>query len=173
MLPVLPQFTPSDVLELWAVIAAPACTWWTLSIAFRRYRKRQWFKRQADMRALRAMSWQAFESWTGELFRDEGYRVTERKKEGRDGGTDLTLSKAGRKFIVQCKHYRSGSVGVQVIREMAGVALREKAEAAIVVTIGRFTYEAKKDAARLPVRLIDGNELLRMRSRKMSAAGRK
>lgn len=47
---------------------------------------------------------------------------------------------------------------------MAGVALREKAEAAIVVTIGRFTYEAKKDAARLPVRLIDGQELLRMKS---------
>ncbi|MFL9935418.1 restriction endonuclease [Paraburkholderia sp. RL18-103-BIB-C] len=116
------------------------------------------------------MSWGDFERWTGELLRDEGYRVTERKKEGRDGGTDLTLSKAGRKYVVQCKHYRNSSVGVQVIREMAGVALREKAEAAIVVTIGRFTYEAKKDAARLPVRLIDGQELLRMKSQRQPVA---
>jgi restriction system protein len=166
MLPVLPQFSPSDVLELWAAVAALACGWWAIGFAVRRYRRRQWFKRQADMRALRSMSWRDFEAFTGELFRDEDYRVTQRKKEGRDGGTDLTLSKAGRKYIVQCKHYRSGSVGVQVIREMAGVVLREKAEAAIVVTIGRFTYEAKKDAARLPVRLIDGQELLRMRSQR-------
>jgi restriction system protein len=116
------------------------------------------------------MSWQQFETWTGELFREHGYRVAERKKEGRDGGTDLMLSRAGRKYVVQCKQYRSNSVGVQIIREMAGVALREKAEAAIVVTVGRFTVEARKDAARLPVRLIDGQELLRMKSQRQPVA---
>jgi restriction system protein len=163
MLPALPQFTPSDVVLLWASVAALACGWWALGFAIRRYRRRQWFKRQADMRALRSMSWNDFERFTAELFRDEGYRVTERKTEGRDGGIDLILSRAGRKFVVQCKHYRNSSVGVQVIREMAGVAHREKAAAAFVVTVGRFTSEAKKDAARLPVRLIDGQELLRMR----------
>ncbi|WP_408119799.1 restriction endonuclease [Caballeronia grimmiae] len=106
------------------------------------------------------MSWREFETLTGEVFRGLGYGVRETGGGGPDGGIDLILRKSGRKYLVQCKHYRKNSVGAGIVRELAGVAVREKAHGIIVVTVGKFTRQARLFAAGLPVRLIDGTSLL-------------
>lgn len=133
-----------------------------VSIAIQRHRRRKWAAQQTDMRALRSMTWRDFETLTAELFRGRGYAVKETGGGGPDGGIDLILRKSGRKYLVQCKHYRKSSVGAPIVRELAGVAVREKAHGVIVVTVGKFTPAAREFAAGLPVELIDGPALLRM-----------
>jgi restriction system protein len=134
--------------------------------ATNRRRRRQWAARQSSMTALLALHWSEFETFTGEVFRGLGYCVDETGRDGPDGGMDLILRKGGRKFIVQCKHYRARQVGVQIVREMAGVSVREKANGAIIVTVGRFTRAARADAAALAVQLVDGPALLRLMRRR-------
>ncbi len=67
--------------------------------------------------ALDGMSWQQFELLVGEAFRLQGYQVTETG----GGGIDLVLRKGGEKYLVQCKQWKSFSVGVPVVRELYGV----------------------------------------------------
>lgn len=119
------------------------------------------------------MTWQDFETLTGEVFRGQGYAVKEMGGGGPDGGIDLILRKSGRKYLVQCKHYRKGSVGVSVVRELAGAAVREKAYGIIIVTVGKFTREAQRFASGLSIRLIDGETLLDLSNRERSAQNRK
>jgi HJR/Mrr/RecB family endonuclease len=60
-----------------------------------------------------------FESYIGELFREQGYFVME-TDEGPDNGVDLVLKKDGEKTYVQCKHWKANSVGVEKVRELLG-----------------------------------------------------
>jgi restriction endonuclease Mrr len=83
------------------------------------------------------------EMLVGEAFRLKGYRIEELGGRGADGGIDLVLRKSGKKFLVQCKQWRSYKVGVGVIREHFGVMTAEKADGGFVVTSGRFTAEAR------------------------------
>lgn len=110
------------------------------------------------------MSWQAFERYTGELFRDKGYSVTQIGGRGKDGGVDLIVHKAARKYVVQCKRYRSKSIGVPIVRELIGAAVENQAHGAIFITVGNFTTDARKFASNLPsslsLHLIDGTTLI-------------
>jgi restriction system protein len=162
-LPGVSQAANAPFLFMGVIIAATCLVAgsYFLKLALRRHRRRQWFARQKSMQALRSMSWQEFETLTGEAFRQQGYSVRETGS-GADGGIDLILHKGGRKYLVQCKHYRKHSVGAPVIRELAGVAVRERAHGIIVVTIGTYTHAARAFAKGLPVRLIDGPSLLSM-----------
>jgi restriction system protein len=140
-----------------------------------RRRRRRWSQQFRSIRRLQAMSWLELEALTGEIFRED-YDVEGRGGGGPDGGIDLilwtprilwrvwTLWKRRRKYVVSCKHSRDGtrSIGVRVVREIAGVARREKADGAIVVTTGKFSKDAVSDAMKLSVRLIDGPALLRL-----------
>lgn len=157
-----------DLTLFFVIVAGTAsllCGGRLFSIGLKRYRRRKWSRQQTDMRALRSMSWRDFETLTAEVFRGRGYAVKETGGGGPDGGIDLILRKSGRKYLVQCKHYRKSSVGASIVRELAGVAIREKAHGVIVVTVGKFTPAAREFASGLPVRLIDGPALLRMQQR--------
>ncbi len=67
----------------------------------------------------------------------------------RDGGYDLFGLDADRqRILVQVKRYKSTrKIGVSVIREFAGVLLREDVRQGIVVTTTRFTRPARQEAA--------------------------
>ena len=106
--------------------------------------------------ALDGMSWQEFEQLVGEAFRLQGYQVTETGGGGADGGIDLVLRKGGEKYLVQCKQWKSFSVGVPVVRELYGVMAAKGATGGFVVTSGRFTDEATAFASGRNVKLIDG-----------------
>jgi len=129
------------------------------------YRRRQRQNLVADVvgskaaDALDGMSWQQFELLVGEAFRLQGYQVTETGGGGADGGVDLVLRKSGEKFLVQCKQWKSFSVGVTVVRELYGVMAAKGATGGFVVTSGRFTEEATAFASGRNVKLIDGTLL--------------
>jgi restriction system protein len=131
----------------------------------KRRRRRKWAKQQSDIRALWALDCWEFEVLVGEVFRELGYRVKDTGGGGADGGIDHIVQKDGRTDLVQTKHYRTKSVGAGVIRELAGVVMREKAHGGIVVTVGKFTKAARKEAACLPIGLIDGPALVQLKTK--------
>jgi restriction system protein len=106
------------------------------------------------------MSWQDFELLVGECFRRLGYRVTETGQGGADGGVDLLLRRDTKKILVQCKRWRSSSVGAPVVREMFGLMVHHSADRVKIVCCGKFTREATAFASGKPVDLISGEALL-------------
>lgn len=153
----VPTLQPSELLAILALCSAVATLW---GYTRRRLRRRSLWARQRDLATLKAMTWQEFELLVGETFRRLGYRITETGGGGADGGADLIVVKRGRRFVIQCKHYRTGRVGAPVVREMVGVAVHEKAQGAFVVTVGSFTKAAQAFALGKPLHLVDGKQLL-------------
>lgn len=103
-----------------------------------------------------------FELMVGSALRASGFTVTNQTLPGPDGGVDLVVSKDGKKFLVQCKHWQSKSVGVEIIREIKGVVATRGAGGGIVVTSSRFTNDAREFAGRSGILLIDGRDLERL-----------
>lgn len=144
-------------------LAAAVAAWW--GYYRRRRKRRQLWARQRDLDTLRAMTWQEFEQLTGETFRRLGYVVAETGGGGADGGLDLLLTKDGRRFAVQCKHYNRTKAGAPVVRDAVGVAVHVRAAAVFVVALAGFTRQAHDYAKGKPVHLIDGQQLLRLIAR--------
>lgn len=117
---------------------------------------------QSSIESIRDMSWQEFELLVGEAFRRKGFEVRENGGGGADGGIDLILTKNGKKSIVQCKRWKTFSIGVPLIRELYGVMTAERANDCIFVSSGNYTAEARLFAEDKPIWLIDGTELLEM-----------
>ncbi len=119
--------------------------------------------------AVHALSWQRFEQLIADLFRRQGYVVREHARQSAgtgDGGVDLILTDPrtpGGEYLVQCKQYKSWDVGEPKVREFYGAmaAWRTRCEG-IIVTCGRFTLPAKDFAKDKPLRLIDGDGLIRL-----------
>jgi restriction system protein len=71
-------------------------------------------EKQTSLDSIGDLSWRQFESLVGEVFRRKGYLVLENPSDGADGGVDLRLRRNGVLTFVQCKHWKSRSVGVTV-----------------------------------------------------------
>jgi restriction system protein len=111
---------------------------------------------------LDAMSSADFEMLVGEAFRRIGYTVQDNPTAGPDGGVDLVLRKGGETFLVQCKQWRTRTVGVSVVRELYGVVSARRAAGGFVVTTGRFTPDALAFAPGSAIEFIDGQRLTKM-----------
>jgi restriction system protein len=109
--------------------------------------------------AVARLTWSEFERITGEGFRRQGFAVADNLRGGPDGGVDLVLRKGSKQILVQCKHWRSSSVGVAVVRELYGVMTARSADGGFVVTSGSFTPDAWDFAAQCGIELIDGARL--------------
>src|SRR5258708_18171105 len=120
-------------------------------------------RRQRALSDLAAVSWQQFEEVIADACR-HGYQFREVGGRGTaDGGVDLVLTRAGETTIVQAKHWRSDRVGVQLVRELYGVQRASHAQHAMfVVSMGRYTADARRFAAQVGMTLVDGDELLRI-----------
>ncbi len=121
--------------------------------------------------ALDGMSWREFELLVGEVFRLQGYEVTELGGKGPDGGVDLILRRDQEKFLVQCKQWKAFKVGVAVVRELYGVMAVQGAAGGFVVTSGSFTDEAIKFASGRNVTLVDGPKLFGLIQQAKAARG--
>lgn len=146
----LAPFAGALVLMIWAA----AEVW--------KFTQRRHLERQTGVGSVEALGWQEFEALLAEAFRRQGFSVAQAQSPGPDGGIDLRLEKAGAVTLVQCKHWKATRVGVRVVRELYGVVTSERAQSGIVVTSGGFTQEAVEFAARTPIRLIGGEELIAM-----------
>ena len=116
----------------------------------------------ANASVLNEPSWQDFELLVGEAFRRQGFSVHEQGGGGADGGVDLTISKDGKRYLVQCKQWKTQQVGVKPVRELAGLVATHGAASGIFVSSGGYTEEAKAFAAKARIKLIDGETLHRM-----------
>lgn len=108
------------------------------------------------------MSWREFEMLISQFFRKQGFSVIDNRSSGPDGGVDLRLKKNGKTTLVQCKHWKSRKVGVQIIREQLGLQFSNVADNTIVVTSGVFTDEAVNFAKDNNITLLGGAELLKI-----------
>lgn len=115
--------------------------------------------------AMRQMTWLEFEMLVGQVFRMQGYTVTETGGGGADGGVDLILKKDNERFLVQCKQWKALKVSVNVVRELYGVMAAHGAAGGFVVTSGVFTEDAKAFVKGKNVALIDGSMLTSLAKR--------
>jgi hypothetical protein len=109
-----------------------------------------------------------FELLVADIFSTMGFGV-EVTKSSHDGGRDLILFNDGEnQAIVEVKRYRN-KVGVNLIRQLRGVQLRDDIKKAILVTTSHFTSVAIRESrARNPVQhgfemnLVDAEDLMKM-----------
>lgn len=111
---------------------------------------------------IRHLDAEEFEWLVGELYRRDGWKVEESgRQDGPDGNIDLRLVKDRERRIVQCKRWTSWRVGVDDIRAFAGTLLREGLDGAagIFVTFSDFTSQARDEARRVGITVIDNRDL--------------
>jgi len=130
--------------------------------AFNQFRKGKMLESVSGSESIQSLNWREFEELVAEAFRRKGYFVLENPEKGPDGGVDIRLRKGGNLILVQCKHWKSGKVGVKTVRELYGVMAAKQAYAGIIVTFGTFTEDAKKFATGKSIELISGNQLLKL-----------
>lgn len=116
------------------------------------------------LKALQSISPRQFEQLIERLYVAMGYWA-EVTPYTQDGGVDVTARKASPTgfdtVIIQCKHYLSGAVGEQVVRELIGTwQIRRDATHAVLATSGEFSRNAVTLAQRHRIQLIDGSYLL-------------
>ncbi len=120
------------------------------------------------MAVLRNLPPDGFERLCQRLLRESGFeRVTVTGKSG-DGGIDgigiLQMNAfVSFKVLFQCKRY-TGSVNASQVRDFRG-AMMGRADKGIIMTTGKFTPDAGKEAVRdgvPPIELVDGEKLIDM-----------
>ena len=74
----------------------------------------------------------------------------------------------GKKAIVQCKRY-TNTVGPDVVRELYGTLMHERAAHAFLVTSAVISDSAREWARRKPMTLIDGATLVQIAAALYSA----
>jgi restriction system protein len=115
---------------------------------------------QTSLASLRDLPWKRFEDVLAEAYRRRGYQVVETLGGGADGGVDLRLRKDEHAIVVQCKRWKGKPVPVQVVRELYGVMIDQRASAAKIVATTSFTSDAVAFAKGKPIELVDSNALL-------------
>ncbi|WP_084002073.1 restriction endonuclease [Diaphorobacter sp. J5-51] len=113
---------------------------------FARQHRKDLLKNASLEQDLSQMGWLEFELLIGEVYRRQGYKVQEFGGDGPDGGVDLVLKRPGETVLIQCKHWKSISVGVDVVRQIYGVMAAKNATACKVVISGAYTEAALKFA---------------------------
>ena len=109
-----------------------------------------------------------FERICQRLLRESGFKKVVVTGKSGDGGIDgegiLEINALiSFKVLFQSKRYK-GSVGSSTIRDFRG-AMQGRADKGIIITTGRFTKEAKKEATRdgaPPIELVDGDSLVKL-----------
>lgn len=111
---------------------------------------------------LHQIEWRRFEALVEALFQQSGFR-TESQSHGTDEGIDIWLymDSLGPKAInlVQCKHWHNKRVGVDKVRELAGVLANKNIPRGQFVTSSSFTPDAIRFAQETKINLIDSAAL--------------
>jgi restriction endonuclease family protein len=101
-----------------------------------------------------------FEKEVAKLYEAHGYDVQVTKGSG-DGGIDIFLEKAGRRYGVQCKNHHK-AIGPAAIRDLYGAMSHEGLDAGIFIASSGYTKGAKEFARNKAITLLDINNVLRM-----------
>jgi len=116
------------------------------------------------LHVLKDMPADGFERLAQRILRESGFVKVEVTGRSGDGGIDgvgvLRLTLISFQVFFQCKRYKD-TVSAGTIRDFRG-AMVGRTDKGLVITTGRFTPDAKKEASRdgaPPVELIDGDQL--------------
>ena len=116
------------------------------------------------LHVLKDMPADGFERLAQRILRESGFVKVEVTGRSGDGGIDgvgvLRLTLISFQVFFQCKRYKD-TVSSGTIRDFRG-AMVGRTDKGLVITTGRFTPDAKKEASRdgaPPVELIDGDQL--------------
>ena len=145
--------------NLWGVVLAALLSVGYLLVLIEQKDRRHLLDWTTDLRLLTAAE---FEYLVGEVFRREGWDVTETgRQDGPDGNIDLVLKRGRERRIVQCKRWTSWQVGVNDIRAFAGTLTREGASPneGIFVTLSDYSRQAQNEAKKMGIGLLDGAAL--------------
>ncbi len=153
------------VLELltlfgWAAVLTLAVVWLLVG--------RQWLAWRSGLAVepvtvdqLQTLSPADFERYVATIFRSKGYQVSVRGRSG-DLGVDLeVVNEQSRRAVVQCKRYRS-TVGPDVVRELYGTMIHERAAHAFLVTTADISDAAREWSRGKPITLVDGQLLIEL-----------
>lgn len=113
------------------------------------------------LRVLKEMPADAFERLSQRVLRESGFVRVEVTGRSGDGGIDgagvLRMNIVSFHVLFQCKRWKD-VVGASVIRDFRG-AMIGRADKGLVITTGRFTADAQREAVRdgaPPIDLVDG-----------------
>src|SRR5262249_6805565 len=124
-----------------------------------------------SIKELRSISPQLFEDEIAHMFRRLGYEVKQTPYVN-DYGRDAILMKDGKKFLLECKRYgEGGSSGRPDLQKFHSAITTDGAVSGFFVTTGRFTRDAMEFRSNPPIKLIDGNQLVRMMFESKPMAG--
>ncbi len=161
----MPNITLEKFNISWNIFSRYVCMAFFALMAFSylySFNKKRIFYNTDSLDSLKALSWQELESLTAQILRGLHYKVIDMGGAKADGGIDLIAYKKNFKYIIQCKQWKSTTVGVKVVREMLGVSMHEKASGVYIFTCGNFTKDAKEFAKGKPVYLVNGYQICKL-----------
>jgi restriction system protein len=109
---------------------------------------------------VRSLDWFQFEKLVGILFQQEGFAVQRFGGTDPDDGIDLTATKNGITFGVQCKQWKTWRVGVKEVRAFLRALHDQHFSHGILVTLEGYTKEAADFAQGNQIDLLDEPLLL-------------
>jgi restriction system protein len=127
----------------------------------------------AAARAVGNITWTEFQGLVAEAFRQQGCTLTEPSAQDAQEGIDLLAHKEQQTLLVQSRHWKTASVGVTEVREMADTVAIRGAAGGYVLSSGRFTAAAVEYAKGKALHLVDGGQLLEMLRAAKAAEGRR
>ncbi len=103
---------------------------------------------------LRTIDWFQFEKLVALAYSGTGI-VTRKGGANPDGGIDLIVERHGERIGVQCKHWKSWTVGVKVVREMIGALADAGLKGGVIVSLNPYSQDAIDLAGRHNIELVD------------------
>ncbi|HEU6449298.1 MAG TPA: restriction endonuclease [Verrucomicrobiae bacterium] len=130
-----------------------------VAIKFQR-RQDEFLHEGIDLAALRKLGRRQFKHQMAQVYRQQGYVVEE--VSGRGAEVDLKLFEYRKTIAVQFRHWNTWRVNVQPVRKLFNAMTEEKAQAAVFITSGDYTPEARRFAAGKPIELIGHDEFIKL-----------
>lgn len=103
-----------------------------------------------------------FDLLVAEGFRVQGFSVIEFGDGDSPQRPDFSLVKAGKKFSVQCRHWRDTALSVEAVEELARIVADRETDGGFLVTAGGVTADAAVFASSRKIQLVHGPKLLAM-----------
>ena len=101
------------------------------------------------------MRWLEFEQYISRLLQKVGYnQVIVTGRDGPDGGKDIVIQHADKRYLVQCKHWTQELVTVRLLREFYAVMTENGASGGYFVTLLGFTPAARDYVKNKPIKLV-------------------
>ncbi|MFH1546699.1 MAG: restriction endonuclease [Patescibacteria group bacterium] len=121
-------------------------------------------KSERELKILQEINWRQFEQLCVKIFEVSGFENVKLTRNGADGGIDgfgdLVFGLVKFRVAFQAKRWKRGSkIGLTEIQSFFG-ATQNRAEKFVFITTSSFTRDAKKEADRLGIELIDGEKVL-------------